>query len=155
MASTKRILWRMEEGGARFVRLTLQECSVRGMAHFRRYLREGNDWTDAAFGFRQGDPADEADPMAQEIADALYSRAFMLATLTTVEYGDCAEGEERPTAWEAGELPEEWRTIDGFLDSLPLPLSRVWREEANALSPGVFFTGMSDAEKKAGRLFVI
>lgn len=140
----------------RVLRLTIGIVTALGMARYRRLIREASLWIDERFGKEDSDaPEAEVSVERAELQDVIYHRAYMLASLKTVEEGTCAADAKMPTEWKHTELPKEWQTIEGFMNDLDGKLFAEWDNIALMCNPETFFVSMDEKKRMPGSVIVI
>lgn len=125
----------------RRIRFEVRSCSYLDRGHYWALIEEGRAW----LAERGIDPANPADGEAQLLANLIYFRAEMLASVgrerTPGGYAYKAEiqaGTGEP--WARGQIPTDWTSLDGMAEVLPGPLFNEWRNAAQELNAGVLPT---------------
>lgn len=143
----------------RVLRLTVGTTTALGMARYRRLIRDASIWLNQkGIGVQEADEDSEVvelPPEESDLQDAVFRRAYMLASLQKVEEGRCAPDAETPTEWKECELPKEWQTIEGFIDGIDAKLITAWDIAALACNPETFFASMDEKKRKPGSVIVI
>jgi hypothetical protein len=78
----------------------------------------------------------------------MIDRAHCLSALT--EVAEAAEGSDD---FVVVELPEEWQTVEGFLEDVPAVVFAAWAEASREVNPGLW-VAFTDAEKNAVAVIV-
>lgn len=124
------------------LKIAVGALSMLDSARYQVFLREGREWAEGA-GLADGDP------MLTQRRWLGLNRAQMLAATKAVAVPDGADG------WKPGELPEAWRSVEGFVTEVPARLYTAWHEVAIDCNPGLFMAGLGDEEKNAVSVSVL
>jgi len=117
-------------------RFTVGPLSMLDGARYQMALREGFAWA-------EGVDLPEDDPMRLLRTQLVVARARILAATQKVE-------RKNGDGWEECELPEEWRTVQGFLTGVPGALAEEWHTAMRACNPGMFPAEDDDAKNAGG-----
>lgn len=139
-----------EAAAPQTLRLVISEMNTLQHARWLRYQREVHQWAVDTLGISE--ELDSEKELSLEVADRQergYRRAAMLGALRRIEIGTCTADADEPTTWTEATLPQEWQTIDGFIDDMPFRLFDLWMLLAVECNPGAFFAeGKSDPDQK-------
>ena len=137
-----------ELSDGRTLRLTIGKLSMREVATYNVYRREGWDWLQAQ-GFERA-PAPGEDASLTDLRLLCNARAQMLAALKKVE----VQGSDADE-WTEAALPEEWGSVDGFFAGVEGSLYGVWHNLAVEANAGLFMLAFAEPEKNGGAVIVI
>lgn len=105
-------------------RFAVGPLSMMDAARYQVHLREGFAWAEEA-------ALPEDDPMRLLRVQMAVARARILAATQKVE-------RKNGDGWEECELPEEWRTVEGFITGVPGALAEEWHTAMRACNPSMF-----------------
>lgn len=129
-----------------FVRVTVGPVSnVRRVRH-ARYMAEADEYAQAEYGAAIADLLADEDREIVAMAQTCLVRAGMMAALRKVEVG--VQRGDGDIEWTATDLPDEWATLEGFIDNLPGGLLVRWHEAVQATNAGLFFVPDGEEQKK-------
>ena len=121
------------------LRFTVRARTYLDRTHYSRLYAEGAEWFEAQTG--QTVEADVLDAEAVELANLIYYRAGMLASVdrerTPAGYQYKAQARPGPDEeWQPATIPAEWTTLEGMGGAMPLALFQAWNAAARELNPG-------------------
>ena len=132
------------------IRLTVATVSEREKGVYQTLLNEGRRLARERQGVEPSEVfADEGNEQYVERVTEFtwyHQRAYMLAALIRVET-KLPDGE-----WQDDKLPEEWRNIETFAESIPAPLFEAWSMAVVDLNPMLFGVAADTESKNAVRV---
>lgn len=147
LRTTRTITWTAPPHGeqattALQVRATISTLNALQYARYQSMVRQARSWID-----EEGKDADEAARL--ELLDVCLRWATVLASMTKLEQRTIERSAETEPEWTALDVPEDWRTPQGFVDNVPAELAAAVYVVVLEMNPGLFsWAGADDAEKK-------
>lgn len=127
------------------VRLKIGQCTMRDVANYNVFRREGMEWEKA---LKLADPTGNTGEMVTELRLSWLARAQMLAALK-----QCDLSTDDGNTWTVSTMPEAWKTVDGFLDTVPASLYWEWHQMSLDHNPGLW-DAFGATEKKGAPVIV-
>lgn len=140
-------------------RFTFGRCNALQMAKFNSYIRKSRRWFEEESGMTASDFFEDAEQGSDEYIDMVtvlnmgHAWAASLSALTKFETREVSLLDTVDAGeWQKSPIPDEWKTVEGFLSAVPIDLLWAMEAAANDVNPSLWHTPMDDVSKKFGVL---